>query len=83
MIPLTRLRDVRQRAFLSQEALAKKSGVAEATINRLERGTQLARYVTIRKLAEALGVAPDALTTRDQTNESTRSGLHEGKKETE
>ncbi len=61
LIPVSRLKEVRQQAFLSQEGLAKKSGVAEATINRLERGLQLARYVTVRKLAEALGVAPEEL----------------------
>jgi transcriptional regulator with XRE-family HTH domain len=69
VVPLTKLRELRQRAFLSQEALAKKSGVAEATINRLEQGAQLARYVTARKLAEALGVPPDALTTDERTSE--------------
>jgi transcriptional regulator with XRE-family HTH domain len=62
MIPLPRLRELRQRAYMSQENLAQKAGVSEATINRLEKGLQLARYVTVRKLAEALGVVPDDLT---------------------
>lgn len=62
MVPMPRLRELRQKAYLSQENLAKKSGVSEATINRLEQGLQLARYVTVRKLAEALGVVPDELT---------------------
>ena len=38
---LTRLRAVRQRTFISQQALAEKSGVAEATINRLEQGLRV------------------------------------------
>lgn len=62
MVPLRRLRELRQKAFMSQATLAERSGVSEATINRLERGLQLARYVTTRKLAEALGVKPEELT---------------------
>lgn len=41
--------------------LAEKSGVAAATINRLELGRRGAYPVTVRRLARALGVEPKAL----------------------
>jgi len=62
MMPVPRLRELRTRAIISQADLAQKSGVAEATINRLELGVRSARFVTVRKLADALGVAPGELT---------------------
>ena len=61
MVSVRNLREFRQRAMLSQQTLAAKAGVSETTINRLEQGLQLARYVTVRKLAAALGVESIAL----------------------
>ena len=52
------LRQLRENKFISQEDLARKSGVAAATINRLENGHHKPRFATIRKLAKALGVEP-------------------------
>jgi transcriptional regulator with XRE-family HTH domain len=46
---------------LSLRALAQRSGVAFDTINKLELGHRPARLVTIRKLADALGVEPKEL----------------------
>jgi predicted transcriptional regulator len=60
-IPLPRLRHVRQRLALSQHDLALRSDVTLSTISRLERGTVTARPSTIRKLAQALEVAPQEL----------------------
>ena len=60
-----RLREHRDRAFLTQAELAEKSGVAETTINRLENGHHGARIPTIRKLAAALRVAPAELVGSD------------------
>ena len=60
-----RLRECRERAFLTQAELAEKSGVAETTINRLKNGHHGARISTVRKLAEALGVAPAELVGQD------------------
>ena len=54
------LRLLRQRRALSQEDLAKKSGVALSTIIRAEKGNST-RYVTVRRLAEALEVKPEAI----------------------
>jgi transcriptional regulator with XRE-family HTH domain len=47
-------------AALSQRDLAARAGVSPVTVFRLENG-QEARLSTIRKLAEALGVAPREL----------------------
>jgi transcriptional regulator with XRE-family HTH domain len=51
---------IRRQQALTQQELADRSGVSVTTINRLERG-YTARPQTVRKLAEALGVAPSAL----------------------
>jgi transcriptional regulator with XRE-family HTH domain len=58
---LPRLRAVRIERALSQAELAKRSGVSRVAITRLERGDVDARFATIRKLAEALGVEPAVL----------------------
>ncbi len=61
MLKTPRLRELRERAALSQEDLARKSGVSRATIADLEADKRPARPSTRRKLAEALGVEPAVL----------------------
>jgi transcriptional regulator with XRE-family HTH domain len=61
LLKTPRLRELRERAALSQEDLAKKAGVARATIADLEADKRPARPSTRRKLAEALGVEPAEL----------------------
>jgi transcriptional regulator with XRE-family HTH domain len=56
-----RLRQLRVERAFSLRALGERSGVTFATINNLENGNRPARLVTIRKLAEALGVEPKEL----------------------
>ena len=56
-----RLRDLRKRALLTQRQLADKSGVGVTTIIRIERNQVEPHGRTIRRLAEALGVAPEEL----------------------
>jgi transcriptional regulator with XRE-family HTH domain len=56
-----RLRELRVQRALSLRALGERSGVTFATINNLENGNRPARLVTIRKLANALGVEPREL----------------------
>jgi transcriptional regulator with XRE-family HTH domain len=55
------LKRLRHEQALSLRDLAKRSGVAYDTINRLELGKQDAQPRTIRRLAEALGVQPKEL----------------------
>ncbi|MDQ3225672.1 MAG: helix-turn-helix domain-containing protein [Chloroflexota bacterium] len=56
-----RLRQVRQRLFVTQAELATRTGIAEATLSRIENGLQQPRISTVRKIADALGVAPEEL----------------------
>ena len=53
------LREVRLRQLLSQRELAKRAGVVQRTIVEAEAGRQVPRPATMRKLSEALGVAPE------------------------
>lgn len=57
---LLKLHEVRERRLLTVRELGAKAGVSPATIVRLEHDGDAA-YRTIRKLAEALGVAPEEL----------------------
>ncbi len=50
------LREVRLSKLWSQRELARRSGVAERTIVSIEKGQRPPRLVTMRKLADALGV---------------------------
>ncbi len=58
---MSHLRGFRQRAVMSQEQLAQKSGVARDTISKLEMGHRKAYPTTIRKLAAGLEVEPQIL----------------------
>jgi transcriptional regulator with XRE-family HTH domain len=61
-----RLRKLRVEKALSLRALGETTGVAFDTISKLENGHRPARLVTIRKLAEALGVEPKELMTGEE-----------------
>lgn len=65
MLVLTNLKRLRERAALSQRDLAKRAKVTAATVIRAEKGLPM-RYLTTRRLAEALGVEPSALTETQQ-----------------
>ena len=59
-----RLRQLRERRGLSQNALAKSSGVAQAIVQRLEAGIRDIDNLSVgtaRRLAKALGVSIDHL----------------------
>jgi transcriptional regulator with XRE-family HTH domain len=60
MILLRRLRQIRERAALTQAELASKAGVTRVSVLRIEGG-QPARPSTTRRLARALGVKPSEL----------------------
>lgn len=64
----TALRDARQRAGHSQASLGRVARVAQSHISHLERGAgREIRPTTAKRLADALGVDIDAITTRDDT----------------
>lgn len=58
---LTRLKQRREKALLTQEDLAKKAGVGRATIAALEALKAQPQFSTIRKLAQALDCQPEDL----------------------
>ena len=60
-MPLPYLREVRQSRGLSQMELGELAKVSSGTVYRLENGLRGAYPGTVRKLAAALRVAPQAL----------------------
>lgn len=58
---LPHLRAWRMRRFMGQTELAQAAGVAKSTLLRAERGDAVVSFANIRKLAQALGITPDAL----------------------
>jgi transcriptional regulator with XRE-family HTH domain len=55
------LKELRIKQCLSQEDLAKQSGVAAITIMRIELNRQKPRFITRRKLATVLGIKPSEI----------------------
>jgi transcriptional regulator with XRE-family HTH domain len=60
-IPLPSLRELRRRKGLSQKELGELARVSPGTVYRVENGLRGAYPGTVRKLAAALGVSPEAL----------------------
>ena len=80
---LPRLRTWRLHRAMSTRDLAAASGAGVSTINRLERGLQLAHPSTARRLAQALSVRPEDLQEPVQgtvrvTERDPTSGVHTG-----
>ena len=61
-----RLRELRDRAALTQAVLAERSGLAEATIRQFESGRREPTYETLVKLARGLGVSLSAFDQPDK-----------------
>lgn len=61
LVVAANLQRIRLAQRLSQEQLARASGVDTRTIQRMERGTVVARADTIVRVAAALGTTPDEL----------------------
>lgn len=53
-----KLKELRRERYLSQRELAEKADVSPATILKLEQNKAHPQGRTMRKLADALGVAP-------------------------
>jgi transcriptional regulator with XRE-family HTH domain len=66
-IPLPALAEHRRRRGLTQRQLGKLAGVAHTTVQRLESLRRGAYPQTLRKLATALGVAPEDLLQGEST----------------
>jgi transcriptional regulator with XRE-family HTH domain len=59
--PMNALRKARIEKGWTIEELAGKSGTSPATISHLENGTRKARWLTLKKLADVLGVEVESL----------------------
>ena len=57
------VRNARLRKHLTQKELAEEAGISYPTISRIENGKRQPRWSTIEKLAKALNVSPQELTT--------------------
>jgi transcriptional regulator with XRE-family HTH domain len=64
------LRDTRERAGLSQEALADEAGLDRTFIGMLERGKRQPTLETLFRIADALKVAPSTLVARTAAERS-------------
>jgi transcriptional regulator with XRE-family HTH domain len=61
-----RLTDLREKAGMSQHALAKASKITAQAISLLERGESEPKWATVQKLARALGVSVAEFDTDDE-----------------
>ncbi len=55
-----RLKDLRERASLTQEALAKRAGLSRGAIAQLETGVREPTWATVQAIARGLGVSVQA-----------------------
>ena len=60
------IREMRRRAAMTQDELAREAGVSMMTLSRIERGESEPRASTLRKLARALEVKPRDLFEEDE-----------------
>ena len=60
------VRDLRQRAGLSQEELGYRSGMHRTYVGGIERGERNPSWMNIVRIAQALSIEPAALVTRAQ-----------------
>jgi transcriptional regulator with XRE-family HTH domain len=63
-VDVQKLKRLREDQVLSQRELARKAGLAQGTVWRLESGFPEAHPSTIRKIAGALGVEPRELVVK-------------------
>lgn len=66
-MPPMRLAELRKRKRLTQVELAEMSGVEQATISRIERGSDAVTLRTLRQIADALHVSVGDLFLEDRT----------------
>jgi len=61
-VPVPHLRAWRESRYLTRATLAQLADLSEPTIEKLEMGRAIgARFSTVLKLAQALGITPDQL----------------------
>jgi transcriptional regulator with XRE-family HTH domain len=73
------LRELRDKAGLTQEQLAEKAGIALSTLRNHEQGHRLPSWSAVVKLAKALGVSTDEFAKCDEVNEPEKPTAKKGK----
>jgi len=75
MMPMSRLKEIREKCGVSVAKLAKQSKVSYSYIYEIEQGTKSPTIRTLEKLARALGVKPsDLLDDAAETPQATGTG---------
>ncbi len=73
-----RLKEARERADLSQEALARRADVSTVAVSQIEQGrTKEPHYLTLHRLGKVMGVSPHWLYTGEEPEETTTPGKAE------
>jgi len=73
-----RLKEARERADLSQEALARRADVSTVAVSQIEQGrTKEPHYHTLHRLSKVLGVSPHWLYTGEELEEPILAGKAE------
>jgi transcriptional regulator with XRE-family HTH domain len=67
-VDAAKLKRLREDQVLSQRELARKAGLTQMTVWRLENGFEHAHPQTIRKIADVLGVEPRELLNKGGQN---------------
>ena len=75
-----RLRELRKKAGLSQDGLAKAAGLSTDTISKLERPGKEPAWDTAVKLAAALGVQLDAFKDVDKAASGSKEPAKKARK---
>lgn len=70
-VTVPRLRALRKMRLWTQRELARRADLTEVTVSHAENGKPV-RFATARKLADALGIAPERL--RDEAPEKVEAG---------
>ena len=71
-----RIKEIRLSMHLSQNALAKRAGIAQSTLSAIESTTKSPNTETVRLIAEALGVQVyDLLNTKKEAAPETGDSL--------
>lgn len=58
------IRELREQQALSLDDMAERTGLSRVTINRVENGKQKPRPGTIRRIAKALGIDVQYITSK-------------------
>jgi len=69
-----RLKELREKAGITQQQLAEKAGVHKLTVAKLEQGIREPTWETALALADSLGVSCEVLRQRSSASSETRMG---------